>query len=141
MTPIHKSMFPPGSLGRALCEQREANARLNPVFQQILAPMTAKTMKVLRITMPDGSEWEVPASIIAKHRASYYGEKEGPEVAKAEYAHTMKSNDELLDWAPNNMDWSDVKQHAKMVLPPNPLECDFQEGWLNGDREIREVPE
>lgn len=39
MSAIHKSMFPPGSLGRALCEQREANARLHPVFQQILAPI------------------------------------------------------------------------------------------------------
>lgn len=96
-------------------------------------------MKVLRITMPDGSEWEVPASIIAKHRASYYGETEGPEGYRKEYEHAMKSNDELLDWAPNNMDWKDVSEHAKQVLPPNPPEVDFQEAWLNGPKEIREI--
>lgn len=38
MTPIHKSMFPPGSLGHALCEQREANANVHPLFQEILEP-------------------------------------------------------------------------------------------------------
>jgi len=28
-------------------------------------------MKYLRITMPDGSKWDVPARIIAKDRATY----------------------------------------------------------------------
>lgn len=45
MSQIDKSMFPPGSLGRALCEQREAeaarNPNLHPIFQQILEPMKA----------------------------------------------------------------------------------------------------
>lgn len=90
--------------------------------------------------MPDGSEWEVPAEVIAKNRAAYYGETEGPEVAEMEFKRTMKSDDELLDWAPNNMDWSDVAAHAKQVLPPNPPEVDFQEAWLNGPKEIRDIP-
>ena len=97
-------------------------------------------MKVLRITMQDGSEWEVPAEIIAKHRAAYYAEKEGPEVLEKEFQHAMKCDDELLDWAPNNMDWKDVAAHARQVLPPNPPEIDFQEAWLNGPKEICEVP-
>lgn len=97
-------------------------------------------MKVLRITMPDGSEWEVPASLIAKHRAGYYEKDEDSKAYKNEFKHTMECDHELLDWAPNNMDWSDVAAHAKQVLPPNPPEVDFQEAWLNGPKEIREAP-
>lgn len=46
MPQIHKAMFPPGSLGRALCEQREANANVHPLFQEILEPMKATPLKI-----------------------------------------------------------------------------------------------
>lgn len=97
-------------------------------------------MKVLRITMPDGSEWEVPASLIAKHRAGYYEYNEQSTAYKNEFQATMQNDYTLLDWAPNNMDWSDVSAHAKQVMPPNPPEVDFQEAWVNGPKEIRDIP-
>jgi len=100
-------------------------------------------MKSLRVTMPDGNKYDVPVDLIALHRAEYYakhdtGKSSGPEFDKAikqEFDYAMKNADEIMDWAPNNMNWSDVSEHAKKVAKPLSPE-DFQEGWLNGDKEI-----
>ena len=44
-------------------------------------------MKVLRVTMPDGSRWDVPCSVIAKNRAEYYANT-GDDYQE-EYDYTM----------------------------------------------------
>jgi hypothetical protein len=92
--------------------------------------------KYIRVTMPDGSKYDVPAFLVAENRALYYTEKEGSGVYNVEYKFTMENDDELLDWAANNMDWVDVKKYAIKV--DTEKDTDFQEGWLNGDKEIVE---
>lgn len=100
--------------------------------------------KYLRVTMPDGSKWDVPAHMIANDRATYYTEKlVGTEKAKemeykAEYDYAMSHNDELQDWAANNMNWDDVKDQARMVAQHEMSDDDFQEGWINGEKEMVE---
>lgn len=89
-------------------------------------------MKHIRVTMPDGSEWDVPAQIVAEDRAKYY-EKYGEDYAD-ELRYTLGNNHELIDWAANNMNWSEVCHVAKRHSEPDPV--DFQEGWVNGDKEI-----
>jgi hypothetical protein len=100
-------------------------------------------MKFLRVTMPDGSQYDVPAYLIASNRATYYaecdtGETSGPEfdkIFKIEFDYAMACHDEIVDWAANNMNWSNVSGDSERVggtLSPE----DFQEGWLNGDKEI-----
>lgn len=99
--------------------------------------------KYLRVTMPDGSKWDVPAQIIAENRARYYakndsGEESGVEYDKAyaeELAYTLKSY-ELQDWAANNMRWSDVEGSA-VRIDPN-YAPDYEKGWVNGDKQIVE---
>jgi hypothetical protein len=96
--------------------------------------------KYLRVEMPDGSRWDVPAHLIAEDRARYYADREtpGPERSKTyleELNYTLKNDDELADWAANNMDWSDV-QHAATLAVPRPDEVDFQEGWVNGEKDV-----
>ena len=81
--------------------------------------------KYLRVTMPDGSRWDIPVMVIVKHRAKYFGEKD-PEM-RGEY--------EIMDYATNNMNWGDVVLHAQEVIKPEP---DYQEGWINGNKEIIE---
>ena len=103
--------------------------------------------KHLRVTMPDGSRWDVPAEIIAKSRAAYYakadtGEDNGPSFEthfKKEMEYTLKNDDELCDWAGNNMNWADVSAHARRVEDP-PQEVDWEEGWTNGEMEVVELP-
>lgn len=99
--------------------------------------------KYLRVTMPDGSKWDVPVHIIADSRAKYYAEldskREGKNfdsVYKDEYEYTLNNNGELLDWSSNNMNWSDVESKAVKVFDTI---VNFQDGWINGDKEIIEI--
>ena len=93
-------------------------------------------MKYLRVTMPDGTIWEIPAERIAENRARYYSDRDEDTTFQEEFDYTMGENSELLDWAPNNMDWADVEDVATMTdAPGNP---DYNEGWVNADKEIVE---
>lgn len=85
--------------------------------------------------MPDGSIWGVPAELVAQDRADYYGDKEGEESRKEEYANTLADDSELLDWAENNMNWNDVAHAAILICPGS---VDFQEGWVNGHKRVVE---
>jgi hypothetical protein len=101
--------------------------------------------KYLRVTMEDGSQWDIPATIIAGDRARYYaehdsGKKSGPEfdkIFKEEMENALEDEYEIIDWAANNMDWSDVVAYAVKVENPT-KKVDFQEGWLNGEKEVIE---
>lgn len=93
--------------------------------------------KFLRVTMPDGSEWDVPARIIALDYANYY-EKTDDEMTFSEHlAHVLAHDDEIEDWASNNMDWLDVVDHAVKVDEPPPG-VDYKDGWVNGDKKVVE---
>lgn len=100
--------------------------------------------KYLRVTMPDGSKWDVPARLIAEPRARYYAEvdtksKSGLAFERAyetEIGYALDDASELIDWAGNNMDWADVAEHAVQSSPAP--DVDFEEGWANGDKEIIE---
>ena len=98
-------------------------------------------MKYLRITMPDGSRWDVPVNAIAWNRANYYASSAKSTLS---FAEAMKETNELFDaysyeiedWAANNMDWDKDKLHAEEVEPASAVE--YQEGWVNGEKEIIE---
>ena len=97
--------------------------------------------KYLRVTMPDGSKWDVPAKLIAEKRARYHaksdtGKESGPEFEKVfakEVKYALEDEYEIVDWASNNMNWSDVEYVAVNV---SVMEVDFQEGWCNGEKEV-----
>lgn len=99
-------------------------------------------MKYLRITMPDNSKWDVPVSVIASNRAFYYGEKHKDEFptivdARKDTEELFNSDPfEIEDWAQNNMNWSYVSAHAVKVSDPDKV--DYQEGWVNGEKEVLE---
>ncbi|MBG9944674.1 hypothetical protein ABE237_00735 [Brevibacillus formosus] len=92
--------------------------------------------KKLRVTMPDGSKWDVPADLIAKNRAEYYSKRSSDTIYEEEVEFALSDNYELFDWAENNMNWKDVRQFAVEVKAPD--EPDYQEGWVNGDKEVVE---
>jgi len=91
--------------------------------------------KYLRVTMPDGSKWDVPARVIATSRADYYYDQDFGISQENLYYQALSSDYKLIDWAENNMDWSDVAECAvKVEEEPEPV--DYQEGWVNGEKEI-----
>jgi hypothetical protein len=99
-------------------------------------------MKYIHVTMPDGSKWRVKAEIVAASRATYYASdgRTPREAARwgLENIYAMTHDDELLDWAANNMNWTDVSRVAERVPEPTPGMSpeQFQEGWVNGGKVV-----
>lgn len=100
----------------------------------------------LRVTMPDGSVWSVPAKVIARHRADTLREihihntNEQWEGWNQEIEFALNDKEVLADWARNNMNWKDVVLDASQVSKPT-AKVDYQEGWVNGPMEIVEEVE
>jgi hypothetical protein len=98
-------------------------------------------MKYLRVDMPDGSKWDVPVDVIARHRAEYYKDEFDNDIEKSLKEDTLplfESDEyEIEDWAANNMNWDEVATHAVRINKPD--EPDYQEGWVNGEKEVVDV--
>lgn len=92
----------------------------------------------LRVTMPDGSKWDVLVSVIAWNRAKHYASEYGGNAERSLKEDTMpfftEDHIEIKEWASNNMNWDDVAKCAVCVRKPPAV--DYQEGWVNGEREI-----
>ena len=90
------------------------------------------------ITMPDDSVYVVSVNHIAMSRAEAYKDQFDGDVIKSLREDTLllfkDDHYEVSDWAKNNMNWEDVKQHAHMVKKPD---IDFDDGWVNGDYEVK----
>lgn len=99
----------------------------------------------LRVTMPDGSRYDVPVMIIAENRAKFYADiSEIPvEEALGETENLFKEdNYEIEEWASSNMNWDEVEDHATLVIEElEKPKIDFQDGWVNGNKEIVEHKE
>lgn len=91
------------------------------------------------VEMEDGSKWAVPVRFIAEHRAKYFSEKDGVSLEESLEEDTVPLFDEdeyeIHDWAANNLNFSDVKDVAKMISPPD---VNYEDGWANGEYEIQE---
>ena len=69
-----------------------------------------------------------------KHN-DYYIKVRGENAAdvEAETEKLFADDYEVIDWAVNNMDWSDVADEAVLAKR---AKTDYQEGWLEGDKEL-----
>jgi hypothetical protein len=102
--------------------------------------------KYLIVTMSDNSQWKIPAQYIAELRAKYYAIKDFEKdqsipyftIFQEEVEYALKNEDEIIDWASNNMNWSDVKDIA-WELPSKKKELDFEDEWPNANKEIVEL--
>lgn len=77
-------------------------------------------MRCIRVTMPDGSRWDVPVSIVQDSYIDHYGDEHEPD------------DDEILEWAEWEMNWADVEEHALRVK--HGCDPDYQDGWVNGEK-------
>lgn len=91
-------------------------------------------IETLRVEMPDGSVWDIPARVVAEHRADYYAKKEGEHVRDEEIDFALSDRYELVDWARNNMNWSDVCSMTALVKEPTEA---YDEWWSNSSMEAR----
>lgn len=93
-------------------------------------------MKLIELTTTAKAVWTIPAHIVCGNRASYYS-KEGPGVKEEEFTFCMENDDEIIDWAKNNMNWEDVSHEARLV---EDVEEDMNREWGAGDMEVIEQP-
>lgn len=98
--------------------------------------------KYLVVRFSDGTDWRIPASIIARSRAHYYAardlEKDGidyDETYNSEFSFTLGNDFELLDWAAGNMDWSDIAEYAERLSGMEPSNKEAE--WSNAQKEIQ----
>ena len=100
--------------------------------QKYLGYDRSKTTAMLRVTMPDGSKWDVPLQAVADSRDEHYVED------KEDTVTSLRKGDigeyDVKDWARNDMNWDDVSKFASKVAEGEPV--DYQEGWVNGDMKV-----
>ena len=92
--------------------------------------------KKYRIEMNCGETWVLPVAIIAENRARYYANTSefGGDFKKSledTIALFESDNDEIEDWAKNNIEWDEVKAHAVKTSIRNPIDYDHE--WSCGD--------
>jgi hypothetical protein len=93
--------------------------------------------KQIRIHFSDGSIWEAEILVIATDRAIYYWKEKGEFSSLEESLREdtlplfEDSPYEVIDWAKNNMGWSDL--HAKWV---GSTAIDKDNEWPNAKVEI-----
>jgi hypothetical protein len=96
--------------------------------------------RYLRVTMPDGSRWDVPVLVIAWDRAAWYVGGFGNNVVTSLRLDTgplfLADGRAIEDWAANEMKWKHVAHHAVRVVAPDPEPPDYEEGWMYGDKEV-----
>ena len=85
------------------------------------------------VTMPDGSVWAVPVQVIADDRDTHYRDEAEDTIGFIRAGELDEY--EIKDWAANNMNWSDVKA-AAVPVPGSRKLPDYQEGWVNGKKQI-----
>ena len=103
-----------------------------------LARKTPLDSMRLRVEMGDGSHWDIPVGVIAVSRAKHYVDEFAGSLLQSYTDDTMllfaTEKDEIIDYAANNMNWSDVARYAIKVKEDDPV--DYQEGWVNGEKEV-----
>jgi hypothetical protein len=97
-------------------------------------------MKVLRVTFPNGIQYDIPVEVIARHRAAYYADEFEGDAERSYQEDTLplfwQDPYEAEDWAENNMDWNDVFTHARQVDPKPMTSRDYELGWIDGEKEL-----
>ena len=91
------------------------------------------TKAVYRVVMSNGEVWHVPVQVIADNRDENYADDQEDTIGFILKGSLHISN--IEDWASNNMNWDDVKAYA-VKFEVDPPECDYEDGWCNGDKEI-----
>lgn len=119
-------------------EHNDCQNGLDDCFEIVESPLFQKH---IFINMPDGLTYAVPVELVARNRAEYYAHKEyGGDIAKSLTEDTLPlfidDNREILDWAINNMNWSEVEQDA-IVVERKTSKDESQEHWVNGEHEIK----
>jgi hypothetical protein len=100
------------------------------------------TTKYLTLTLSNGEMWGIPLEVIARDRAKNYADEFDNDVERSLAEDTLplfeESEWEAVDWAANNMNWSDVAEYAFKISEAEPL--DFNAEWNTASKEVMSLP-
>jgi len=99
--------------------------------------------KFLRVKMADGVIYDIPAEIIAEHRAKYFENNSAekltyhassvkPRLYNAEKEFALNNDEVLIEWAETRMTWKDVEPHAIKVNIDN----DYDRKWPTAQKQV-----
>lgn len=116
--------------------QKFSECEVNEIIEIFDTPLNDKHIYV---DMPDGFTYVIPVMVVAEHKAWRMKQHHDNDFSKAMTKEVLPEfeNDkyEIKDWAKNNMNWQDVKEHA--IVLKRKAEYDYQEHWVNGEFEIK----
>ncbi|MCQ4363163.1 hypothetical protein KQR54_18865 [Mycobacterium gordonae] len=90
--------------------------------------------KQIRVTMPDASQWDIPAVFLAHDRAAT--ESRNGEEYEEILSSALIDDDLLLEWT-GRVQWRDVARYARQTKRTYP-EHILAMGWANGEKVIVE---
>lgn len=99
--------------------------------------------KYLRVEMPDGVMYDIPAEIIAEHRAhffesssaeklTYHASSIQPRLHRAEKEFALENDEVLIEWASERMEWKDLVNFAKKVEQ----EKNYDKDWKAAPKKV-----
>ncbi len=99
--------------------------------------------KYLRVEMPDGAMYDIPAEIIAEHRAqffesssaeklTYHSSSIQPRLLLAEKEFALENDEVLIEWASERMEWKDLVNFAKKVEH----EKNYDKDWKTAPKKV-----
>lgn len=94
-------------------------------------------MKYVRVKMPDGTQWDIPAIYVAHHRAAHYCVPSGIQYL-AIYDSTLADSQLLLSWAENELTWEEI-QHAATRVDIKPDPSSYHDAWPKALKGIIEI--
>lgn len=95
----------------------------------------SKVCMKLLVTFKDGSEWEVDPHFIATDYAGWLVGVTEEYTYEENLIYIYGDHDKMIDWAQNNINWADAKQHARQVKPPRRV--DYENMWTNSKMEVQ----
>lgn len=91
--------------------------------------------KFMTIAFASGHVYEVPVAAVADDRTNYYAVQDPGRTREqhaAETAMLFESEFELFDWAKDNMNWSDLQKHARLVgFRPSDFAAQWNDAMLD----------
>ena len=80
--------------------------------------------KFIEMSCPNGTVFWIPMQVIAEHRS-----RTRP--------NEQVTDEVLIDWASNHMEWSEVESHT-FIVRTSP--CDMGETWREAPKSVVSVP-
>ncbi len=121
---------------KKVIDMYNADIHIDEIFDVFDTPLATKH---IHIGMPDGFTYAIPVMVIAENKgycmAKYYDDDFYAAMTEEVLPEFESSKYEIIDWAKNNINWSDVEKHA--IRLEKKQEIDYQDVWVNGEMTIK----